>query len=132
MRRLLAAALALTSASALGQVGPFDDERAEAQDAMASEAIQDFYAAAARKLENTYCRLFGAWSCGIEHKGTATLEWSASCRDAAKWRDLGRNYNGNAELVNKYKDAHLFWNEYCGSHPEYRQPQGVLRPPPWD
>ena len=108
MRLLLALALALASASALGQDAP-----------AAAVAIQDFYAAAARKLENIDCRLMGALSCGSEHRGSATLEWSASCRDAAEWRDLGRNYNGNAELVNKYKDALLFWDEYCSRHPEY-------------
>ena len=108
MRLSLAAALALASASALGQDAP-----------AAAVAIADLHAAAARKLENDDCSSFGAFLCGHIHKGNATLDWSASCRQAAQWRNLGRNYQGNAELVGKYKDAVSFWGDYCGDHSDW-------------
>ena len=106
MRLLLAATLALASASAIGQDAP-------------AAAIQDFYAAAARLLKTDDCRSLGADICGAQHETTKTLDWSASCRQAAKWRDLGRNYQGDAELVGKYKDANQFWDRYCSAHPDY-------------
>ena len=106
MRQLVTAALALASAWALGQ-----DEQAE--------AIDHFHEGAALILETFACEMQGAYLCGIEHKGTDTLTWSASCRKAAKLRDFGRGYDGDSELVGKYKDAVLFWDQYCGSHPEY-------------
>ena len=106
MRLLFAAALALASAWALGQDGQ-------------AKAIEGFHAGAALKLETFDCRMQGAYSCGIERKGSDTLEWSASCRTAAKLRNLGRGYDGDSELVGKYKDAVLFWDQYCDAHPEY-------------
>ena len=115
MRLLLAAALALASTSGLGQDAP-----------AAAVAIADLHAAAARKLKNDDCRSLGAPLCGYQHKDTATLEWSASCRQAAQWRNLGRNYQGDAELVGKYKDAVSFWDAYCVAHPEYQAAEDAL------
>ena len=105
MRLLLAAALALASASALGQDAP-----------AAAEAIQDFYAAAANKDKDCPG---GAIDCGFDEM--STLDYAASCRQAAQWRDLGRNYQGgDAELIGKYKDALSFWSEYCSfGHSEW-------------
>ena len=83
-------------------------------------AIQDFHAAAAHLLTNDdSCRRHGALHCGLEHEMQKTPEWKASCHQAAKWRDLGRNYQGDAELVGKYKDANQFWEQYCSNHPDY-------------
>ena len=111
MKMLLTAALALASASALGQDAP-----------AAAEAIQDFYADAALLLKED-CRTDAPVVCGRRHRGDALLEWSATCREAAQWRNLGRNYNGNAVLAGKYKDAILFWDSYCSIHPEYEAAQ---------
>ncbi len=106
MRLLFAAALALASAWALGQ-----DEQAE--------AINDFHKGAALLLETFACRTQGAVLCGHEHEGTETLMWSQACRMAAMQRDLGQGYDGDSELVGKYMDAVLFWDQYCDAHPEY-------------
>ncbi len=70
-------------------------------------------------LKTLKCGVAGAWSCGVMDKDSDTLNWSASCRTAAKLRDLGRSYDGDSELVGKYKDAVLFWDQYCESRPEY-------------